>query len=168
MPTISLKKALILRVRGSYPAQYRCKSCGAEWSPRLAPSGRRPPGWWKCPNLCNVHVVPSRTDVDISAAATLDIPNLVIMLVVALAVLIMVFWWEEILGAVLLAGAGWVFLKFLFGGELCQGSGRQHLLTPQEQQEGIVICDACGKWRYSRPRLRDGYGTPVGTVVRHR
>jgi hypothetical protein len=32
---------------------FRCKSCGASWSPNLRAHGYMPRGYWKCPNGCN-------------------------------------------------------------------------------------------------------------------
>jgi hypothetical protein len=31
-----------------------CKECGQQWAPLIQTGGRRPQGWWKCPNGCNV------------------------------------------------------------------------------------------------------------------
>lgn len=55
MATISMHKAKIKRVKGSNPAAYLCENCGEEWAPAITNGGRRPAGWWKCPNLCNIH-----------------------------------------------------------------------------------------------------------------
>ena len=32
-----------------------CEGCGQHWSPDLQPGGRRPRGYWRCPNGCNSH-----------------------------------------------------------------------------------------------------------------
>ena len=32
---------------------YRCLDCGQTWSTNLLHGGRRPAGWWRCPNGCN-------------------------------------------------------------------------------------------------------------------
>ena len=31
----------------------KCMKCGQRWSPNPLRGGRRPPGYWKCPNGCN-------------------------------------------------------------------------------------------------------------------
>jgi hypothetical protein len=32
---------------------HSCRECGKGWSPNLLSGGRRPRGWWRCPNGCN-------------------------------------------------------------------------------------------------------------------
>ena len=32
---------------------FRCKECGAEWSPNLQEGGTLPSNYWVCPNECN-------------------------------------------------------------------------------------------------------------------
>ncbi|MEW6182240.1 MAG: hypothetical protein AB1500_03555 [Bacillota bacterium] len=36
-----------------YGSHFKCKHCGAVWSPNLLSGGRYPRGYWKCPHGCN-------------------------------------------------------------------------------------------------------------------
>jgi hypothetical protein len=37
-----------------YNLVLRCNRCGQVWSPRLNADSTLPPGYWQCPNRCNV------------------------------------------------------------------------------------------------------------------
>jgi hypothetical protein len=45
--------------------RYRCNCCGQIWQPMIQSGGRRPRGWWRCPEGCNA-------DADRSADAGRD------------------------------------------------------------------------------------------------
>jgi hypothetical protein len=42
-----------VEVVNPYQSHLKCKICGMEWLSPLKHHGRRPAGYWKCPNGCN-------------------------------------------------------------------------------------------------------------------
>lgn len=37
-----------------YGILLQCRMCNATWSPKLSADGSLPPGYWQCPNKCNL------------------------------------------------------------------------------------------------------------------
>ena len=43
-----------VEVLNRYDLALRCVTCGETWSPQIDRSGHLVPGYWHCPNKCNV------------------------------------------------------------------------------------------------------------------